>query len=1013
MFTVATACLDEAQAIALARGELAPAQRAALAAHVDGCDSCRQVLAVLVRDGSEAHAVGSDATLRATPPADAIGRARTELALGTTGATMGARTERVGDERPWRAGQRIGRYVIGDSIGRGGMGAVFRAEDVELGRGVALKRLHAGAGGDERARLFREARAAAQLQHPNVVTVYEVGEADGAPFLAMELVDGETLRAWLKQPRTQREIVRMLVQAGRGLAAAHERGLVHRDFKPDNVLVDRSGRARVADFGLARASDGPTGASEGQAGEASGTGSQPDPRLARMTATGTLGGTPAYMAPELVEGAAPDARSDQYAFAITAFEALHGQHPFAGTTVEALWMEMAQGRIREGGAKVPAWLERHVRRGLAVEPAARWPDIASFVAALARPPRRAWMFAAGGSAVTAAALALVLVRGGGSAGPRCDEAGGELDGLWPGRRAAIELALGPDRSASVLAAVDRFGEGWRDGSRVSCRATAQGTQSADLADRRTACLDRARIRLQVTLDGIAGDGVGDAQAAVDSLPDLSACADLDQLRRTDPPPVSASDRAALATAETELARAISLRDHGDHAGALETVARARAIADKLVVRPLVARAALAAHDLELDRGDTQAAAADAFAAWTAASAAGERDLTLTAQLHLIAAEAGSNPSALDAFAGLPGDLPVARESAAIYQALGETQLRVGRYADAEKTFARAQAILAKLLPPNHFDRLVADYRVAGAQVMQRHATQALPELTRVHTELERIASPYRREAIDALHALGMAHEQLGHASDAISAHREVLARRTTIFGAHAPITANGRLELSTALSSAGKHEEAVTELETLIADHLAVHGEKSVNAADARVNLGVELTALARYAEAETAILRARPVLVKSGGEDHPNVAIADLALATARVRRAARGERVALPEIAASLDHARRVFTTAFGAHSQPSAVVDQLTGELEAVRGHWPAALAAFERCLATIGPSAKLADRAEVIALRARALWRLGKQAEARAAAADAEQLYAKDPARYERELRTLRAWIARPS
>src|SRR5258706_14178649 len=198
------ACLDDRFASAFVAGELPPVLRQTIEEHIDDCGSCRQLLAALVRNSD--------------------------------------------DSGTWTPGRRVGRYIVRERIGRGGMGVVVRADDVELGRAVALKRLDAGF---DREVLLREARAAAQLSHPNVVTVHEVGEADGAPFLAMELVEGTTLTRWLRaEPRTWRDIVDVLVQAGRGLAAAHERGLVHRDFKPDNVLVDAvSGRARVADFG--------------------------------------------------------------------------------------------------------------------------------------------------------------------------------------------------------------------------------------------------------------------------------------------------------------------------------------------------------------------------------------------------------------------------------------------------------------------------------------------------------------------------------------------------------------------------------------------------------------------------------------------------------------------------------------------------------------------------------------------------------------------------------------------
>ena len=212
-------------------GELPAAQRQTVEAHVDDCDACRQVLAALVK---HEEAVG------ATTPAPTLPAAGSPTDTGE-----------------WTAGAKVGRYVIRGNLGRGGMGAVYRAEDPELGRPVALKRLHAAADAETRARLTREARAAAQLAHPNVVTVYEVGDDRGTPYIAMELVDGVTLTRVAARRRGDRggTSSRCLRRRVAGSPPRTQRGLVHRDFKPDNVLVDRAGRARVADFGLARAWD--------------------------------------------------------------------------------------------------------------------------------------------------------------------------------------------------------------------------------------------------------------------------------------------------------------------------------------------------------------------------------------------------------------------------------------------------------------------------------------------------------------------------------------------------------------------------------------------------------------------------------------------------------------------------------------------------------------------------------------------------------------------------------------
>src|SRR5262245_38853464 len=227
-------------------------------------------------------------------------------------------------------GDRVGRYLVLSSLGAGGMGVVFAAYDPQLDRKIALKLLRSGLAGsskDARTRLQREAQAIAQLSHPNVVSVYDVGTTtDGDLYIAMEFVEGDTLTTWLKKyPRTWREIIDVFLQAARGLFAAHSVGLLHRDFKPDNVLVGGDGRVRVTDFGLARSVITPEEAVRpGSSG--------PSALNAELTATGTVLGTPRYMAPEQLTGPDIDARADQFSFCVALYEALWGVHPLPGAT---------------------------------------------------------------------------------------------------------------------------------------------------------------------------------------------------------------------------------------------------------------------------------------------------------------------------------------------------------------------------------------------------------------------------------------------------------------------------------------------------------------------------------------------------------------------------------------------------------------------------------------------------------------------------------------------------------
>jgi len=287
----------------------------------------------------------------------------------------------VGSERD-SPSRQIGRFTVLGLVGRGGLGEVYAAYDPELDRRVALKVLvHA----DDRsglARLRREAMAMARLSHPNVARVFDVGSIDSRLFIAMEFIRGQTLRAWLaEQPRSWREIRDVFLAAGHGLAAAHREGIIHRDFKPDNVLIDEEGRARVVDFGLAIPTD-----------ESVRTADQDQLVTTPEPEPGT-GGTPAYMAPEQHIGCPPDARADQYSFCVALFEALHGRRPFIGRTWQTLSPQVLRGGLDTLAAarRVPPQLRRVVLRGLSGAPGRRYPDMDVLLAELAHepPPSRA------------------------------------------------------------------------------------------------------------------------------------------------------------------------------------------------------------------------------------------------------------------------------------------------------------------------------------------------------------------------------------------------------------------------------------------------------------------------------------------------------------------------------------------------------------------------------------------------------------------------------------------------
>ncbi|MBK6920799.1 MAG: serine/threonine protein kinase [Deltaproteobacteria bacterium] len=280
----------------------------------------------------------------------------------------------------------IGRYVVTGKLGAGGMGVVYRAFDPQLQRTVAIKlvrprRARDPAAAEHHARLLREARALAALSHPNVVPVFDVGEHDGGMFVAMQLIEGDNMQRWLAREQPPwRRILGVFRAAGRGLAAAHTAGLVHRDFKPANVLVGDDGRVRVVDFGLARAALGEDERAEGRL----------DPELfGSVTQVGVLVGTPLYMAPEQFVGGAADARADQYAFCVAFFEALYGHAPFVGPELRPMLAAKRRGQVpprpaHGRGADVPQALHDVIARGLQPDPARRFGNMPDLLRELRR-----------------------------------------------------------------------------------------------------------------------------------------------------------------------------------------------------------------------------------------------------------------------------------------------------------------------------------------------------------------------------------------------------------------------------------------------------------------------------------------------------------------------------------------------------------------------------------------------------------------------------------------------------
>lgn len=435
-------------------------------------------------------------------------------------------------------GASVGRYVILDVVGEGGMGIVYAAYDPELDRKLALKLLRTASterrAERRRLRLIREAQAMARLSHANVITVHDVGTIDDQVFVAMEFIEGCSLAEWIRMDHDWRRVVDVFVQAGEGLAAAHAAGLVHRDFKPDNVMLTGEHRAVVTDFGLARAA-GRRDASESRDPEGIGGPSRAS-LSTTVTAAGAIMGTPAYMSPEQHEGRAVDARSDQFAFAVALYESLYGIRPFPGDDVASLAYNVGAGNIRPAPSRsqVPTWLRQVLLRALSVEPSERYLSMVELLEALRRdrPGRRRWPWV---GAVAGAAITTAVFAGGAwldEPPDPCADGSAQLDAvLGADARVPVERAFRDSPlpfAAQAWPAVDAMLEDYADEWLGTYGALCEGSEAQpEMVQRsRSDCLERRLGDVDALLEVLSGGDPRALEAALDAvgrLPSPSRC----------------------------------------------------------------------------------------------------------------------------------------------------------------------------------------------------------------------------------------------------------------------------------------------------------------------------------------------------------------------------------------------------------------------------------------------------------------------------------------------------------
>ncbi len=753
-----------------------------------------------------------------------------------------------------KPGEQLGRFTIVELLGEGGMGRVYSAHDPELDRKAAIKemRVHTedpGAMARGQARLLREAQALAKLAHPNVVTVYEVGTVRDGVFVAMEYIEGQTLTAWLEGDRSWREIIQCFVGAGRGLAAGHDAGLVHRDFKPDNVLVGDDGRPRVIDFGLVRSTMEEEPQAEERRMEITSGSALDTP----MTRTGAILGTPRFMSPEQHRGRRLDARSDQFSFCVALYAALYDEAPFEGDTLDSLADSVIEGRVRRPGrSSVPGRIAKALDRGLSPRADLRFGSMRELLYALTRPPLvTARRVATGGAIVAAASLALVMTSGNAAEpGARCRDFDRALVGVWDrnemGKVSRAFQATGRpyalDTFRRVQTIVDDYAQRWVTARTDACEAThVRGEQSDTLMDQRMQCLD-ARLADLSAMVGLFSKRatariVDKAVETAHDLPDLGPCSNADALTTLVPPPTDPAIRRRVRTTRKQLARlTIDLRS-GKYKAGLPVAEIISKQAKDVGYLPLQSDALLTLALYQGKLGKHSLAETSLSTSVLLASRARDDRMVARAMVGLVSSVAKQGRAdeaitlssvAAAAIERASGDRDELRASLA--NNLGGLHYAKGRWTEARRELKRA-----------------ADLRVQA------------------HGEHDpRVAASF--------HNLGIVAKAQGKYAEAASYHKRALEIRETVFGKNHPQVASSLNSLGALAAAVGDypaalayHERALSIFKGLSATHPKVG--HSLN------NLGSLARAQGKYELALDYHRKAQALWKASYNKDHPLIA--------------------------------------------------------------------------------------------------------------------------------------------
>lgn len=766
------------------------------------------------------------------------------------------------------AGSRLGRYVLLEEVGSGGMGVVMAAYDTELDRRVALKLLRPHLSRRGEARMRREARSLAQLQHPSVITVFEVGAHEGQLFIAMEYIEGLTFDRWVdrRQPAWPR-VIEIAIDAARGLAAAHAVGLVHRDIKPSNILVGKDGRVCVADFGIATAIDPAVAAEEPPLAARRVSGSQDTVEVrspaaaisgsvrvdgaAPRTEVGTVVGTPAYMSPEQHRGEGVDARSDQFAFCVALYRVLYQEAPFDGEELESLRAAVSSGEVRPppSGTDVPVAVRRVLLRGLSASPSGRWPSMEALIEALQRALGRRRRRT--GVIVAAALVAAGVV--GAAVLPEepveqlvCPSASERLRGVWDDERrvamrdafTASERPYAVDAFTRTAERLDAHAAHWSERYAAVCEQLDGAGASVEL-DMEMACLRERREELGALVELLARadeKAVAKATQAAAELESVETCEarGAEEAQLASPP---ASQRDEVEEIRLVLARAEAAYKAGLIGLGKERAHEARERAAALGYLPVQVEALYRAGQLEgLDGQLDQAAGYLADAALRAVEARHDRIAVraATMQAFVVGYQQGRHEEGLTWL----------RHATAALGRMGADPLL-----DAELRVTRAAILTAQ----GSYEPALADFR-AGL----RQREEALG------ADHPIVASSFNN--------LGSVLVELGRYEDALEALEKARGIWERAYGPRHPVVGTAENGIGAVLEQMGRWDEARERLELALQIREEAFGPDHVNVAITLDNLGSVLTRLGDYPRARTAIERSLDLRTKTLGPRHPHV---------------------------------------------------------------------------------------------------------------------------------------------